>query len=176
MNIFLFLCVYLQIVIALYASTLNFNMIALDISFWFFLLFFSLSTLFLRPIHISTLLGMYLCSLVCVHYILPNYFPHDWHTGCLLLSATLSNVWHPWECSSQTSDLKKGNWAKAPAAVLRNPALGFTRVHTAHWLLPVRDTKTGPFLGDMGFFSQLILAWGLPGGLKEPSLVCVAII
>ena len=77
MNIFLFVCVYLQIVIALYVSILNFNIIALDISFWFFFLFFSLSTLFLRPIHISALLGTYLCSLVCVHYILPNYFTHD---------------------------------------------------------------------------------------------------
>lgn len=138
-NEHLFACVYLQIVIALYASILNFNIIALDISFWFFFLLFSLSVLFLRPIHIATLLGIYLCSLEWVYYILPNYFPHDWHTGCLLLSATLSNVWHPWECSSQTSDLRKGNWAEAPAAVLWNPALCFTRGHTAHWLLLASD-------------------------------------
>lgn len=75
---------------------------------------FSLSMLFLRPTIIATLLGIYLCSLEWVYHILPNYFPHDWHMYAFL-SATLSNVWHPWECSSQTSDLRKVQLSRGPS-------------------------------------------------------------
>lgn len=170
-------------VTGLYASILKFSKYycigQLILVLFFPPLFFSLSTLFLRPSHAVGCTSLLLTGVHPLH-VTKLLSICDWHIGCLPLSATPSNVWHPWESSSQTSSHRQGNWAKAPAAVLWNPALCFTWGHVSHGLLPAsdkcsRDTKTGPFLGDMGFLSQLILAWRLPAGLKEPSLVCTAV-
>lgn len=120
------------------------NTVSLVISFWFF---------FFSTLHtdISTLSGVHLCfplpTGICPLLITcPS--PHDWHTGCLPLSAT--PVMHSICESDPHRPPGTGRvTATAPAAPLWNPSLRLTWGHTSHRLFqPVtscsRDTRQAP--------------------------------